>query len=255
MRLYLSERPDDIRRAAYSIQRVMTLYESGIITDDSTVWIRVQSLDPYVWILSDTSRLVRVHLSSDPGCVRITNDRVRWGSTYEASADSPDDTVTFSSLPVDASSSFLYVVQHMNPAAQVSVVAKSATQRLVNGSYDADGIGVIDTLNYIPTNRIYMSPDGSQTAMRRPDDSWSGVLEVPPSEYERAHAMIYGAEFLTSGMPRKKQQHFTKNMDLYCVDLSRSYLSNLVNITSGAYERAAQALSERMLDKEQEAAE
>lgn len=227
MKVYFSEPTRDVRRSTYALERLTDLYDIGFINDDSQVWIDISNFDPSIWVLNNRSSLVWMHISSDPGCVRLTEDRIRWGTTYASTLDSPDEVLNLADFPADAINNFTYVVKHYSPDKTVSIIDKSQTQQIINGMYLSDsGVAVIDANAYVP------SKDTAE-----------------PGEFEHAHAVINGASYLTAGMTKKRRLDFRRNMANYSVDLPEEYMQGLVDVRKGFYTQISDQIAEALEDR------
>lgn len=255
MKLHLSEPISDIRHVAKSIEQIVTLYAANFLLDDSEVWIRTRD-QRYLWTLTDRSALVSVSQTTHPGAIRITNGRIRTGSTFEQAQNDPDDTIYFEQLNdtygVDSGNNYTHIVNHALGDETVKVIDQSESRQLTNGQYYRDGISVIDLCHYKRDNFYYLSPDGSQASYTRPQDEQLGgpnmqwrkciPADAPVREYEQAHAIVNGSAFITAGLSKKKKEHYRKHYDEYTLDLQAGYLNELVDLLINGYARVAQVI-------------
>lgn len=244
MKVFFSEPPKDPQRAAFALERVSELYRLHFIADDSRVWIDITNLDPCVWVLNDRSSLVWTHVSSDPGCVRLTDGKVRWGNTYAASSDAPEELLNLVEFPGDTPYNFTYVVKHFRPEKTVTVIDKSETKTLTNGYYISDnGVAVVDSQHFRP-EKFHYNDKEDNVSFRRKEGYTSTYGAV--DEFTKSHATINGAEFLTNDMTKKKKLHFRNNNELYSVNIAAHTMDQVVNIQQNAFAQIAEQINNRL---------
>lgn len=251
MKVYFSEPPRDVKRSNFALERITDLYNIGFLADDSTVWIDITNFHPSVWALNDRSSLVWTHVSGDPGVVRLNEGRVRWAATYQATQDNPEEDLDLENDfgDIDAANNFTYVVRHYSLDKALTVIDKSTTQQLTNGCYTSDsGITVIDANSYVPMGRKFYDPDNPHnTSFNAPEgtDDWLSSFGAP-EEFEKSHAIINGAAFLTNSMSKKRRLAFRHNMNDYHVTLPPDYMRGLVNVKTAVFNELSSMIANQL---------
>ena len=237
MKVYFSEPTRDTKRTAQALERMTDLYDIGFLADNSKIWVDIHNFDPALWVLNDRSSLVWTHLSGDPGVVRLTEGKIRWGLTYAASTDMPDEVINLDNFPADTIHNFTYIVQHHSPNRTVSVVDKSETQQLTAGQYTSNtGVTVIDSETYVPLNKYYVDPEDESQTSSTQQPGWESRFPEP-NEYTASHAIVNGASFIMSKMTKKRQRDFRTNMGDYSVTIPASYMQQIIDLRKNIYRK------------------
>lgn len=251
MLLHLSEPITDIRHITKSVEQLVKLYAANYLLDDSEVWIRTRD-QRYIWTLTDRSSLISINTLTHPGAVRVTNGRIRTGSTFEQAQNDPDDAIYFDQLDdkygISTSSNYTQIIDHAMEDEYVKIIDQSESRQLENGQYLRDGIGIVDLCHYQRNNIIYVSPDRNDYVSGGelpPNDGqlWTKELAAGEvSEYERGHATYNGSAFITAGLSRRKREHYRKHYAQYTLNLEPHYMNNLVDLLINGYRRAAEGI-------------
>lgn len=208
MRLYISSPQGTNTNLGRTLERVARLYHKGVLDDASTVWINSDSKAAAFWTLSSRPACILWITAPSSGTVRLTKDRIRWATTYNASGKNPDFDVHLSTLPVESIRHVTVVVDHGHPTEPVQVLDGADSVQMVDGFYQGSDAAVIDLKNFVPTPRDHTPA---------------------PATYATSLAFVHGMNLLTTGMGRKETADFVENIELHGIDLPPEVLNHLVN--------------------------
>jgi len=263
MKIYLPDKHELDVALVHPLRQIIDLYGAGVLGDNSQVWIDPKDgVAPMFWALTDRSSLMFVFETHIPGWVRITDKRVRWAPTHDASATaaaSPDidlsalRSASGRSLGVDAVNNFTFVVQNLDRSKHVGVIEDSRVKEMTDGRYlsASRGVAVIDAAAFVPRFsyawRDPAQPDNWLSGTTPPD----GVdqffkLHAEASPYEKSHAMVQGTELITRRLPAVQRTVVRANIDQHCIEVLPDTLSAIEEQTRGVYLRFAQGTLETL---------
>lgn len=229
MHIYLSTAPTHPLQVSHILDTIANLYRLRVLADSSRVWAQVGSFDNKVWALTDRSACIQYLQTNKPGCARITQERLRWAPTTDGSQENPQLEILYDTLPSDKAQSLTLVVDHCDTNDHtVNIIEKSSKRENSDGTYKSEetGVHVIDASAYRGNNLIWKTPDGEETYTHTPGAS---SLYPNVSEYESAHATVYGVEFMTQNMTKAEAQKVRKNPERYRLQLGHKALDTIVN--------------------------
>jgi hypothetical protein len=260
MKIYLPDKHELDAALVHPLRQIIDLYGAGVLGDNSQVWVDPKDgVLPMFWALTDRSSLVFVLETHVPGWVRITDKRVRWARTYDATSSdkaSPDlhladlRTTAGKTLGVDAVNNFTFVVHHMDRTKSVGVIEDSEKRDMADGAYfsPARGVTVIDAAHFTP-NFSYAWQDPNDP------ESWVSGTEPPeglaageyfklhrdPTPYEKSHAMVQGTELITRRLPPAQRNIVRSNIDEHGIEVLPDTLTAIEEKTRGVYLQFAQS--------------
>lgn len=171
------------------------LKQTGFITDESTVWLNASYPELGMWVLAERSTHVRVRRATVPGWAVLMRNEVRFGNTVrEALAAKESSRYTLDEIPklTDPTHSTI-VVMHNAPNQRLGFRRNSSIVRPVDGQCSNSSFTVIDA-----------------TLRQR-----QGIVPGKPTELQRAHAMVSGAQLLTHGMSEEGRAYVHDNLELF----------------------------------------
>lgn len=228
MKIYLSGIPVHPLQTNHLLTTISHLYRLHYLADESTVWASLDSFEPHVWALADKSSLTRYHASVKAGCVRITNNRIRWAPTVDGSQSSPVLDIDLSQLTEDAATHFTLVIDHCETGedSEVTIIDNSSRQAYAGGCYNSDGVRVIDARRYRSRQLMWKDPVTGEVNFSPSPESSTFYDDV--EDYEAAHAMVYGTKFSATGMTKSQTVHLRENLGDYCIEFSPEEMRALV---------------------------
>lgn len=249
MHLYLSAAPTHPNQLTHVLNTVANLYRLNVLSDASKVFARVGDFNNQVWALTDRSACVQYHVANKPGCARITQERVRWAPTTDGSQDNPELEINFENLPKDSAGAFTLVIEHCDLERTVSIIEKSAKRENEGGTYRSTetGVNVIDASVYRGASLVWREPDGSESYTQTPGAS-SFYPDI--SEYESAHAMVYGIQYMTQNMTKAEAQAVRRNPELYRLKFSHDDMQTLIQGSYGSMTAISQSIMRKLRENE-----
>lgn len=211
MELFLSQPKGAPANLPRHLQRVVKLWAKGFLDENSSVWINTNVISPVFWIFNGRAACVWWFDAPTAGCVRLTNRRVRWATSYDSTQSKPEIDLDLRSISiVDENCRVAFVVDHnfRFPGAYVNVIDQKPAQDIAeNGYFEHADIAVIDLLNLDPTLIPPLSPS------RR--------------TYEEGLARFHGMDLLTRGMSQAARADVIDNTDSYRLELTGAVLKQL----------------------------
>lgn len=229
MKIYLSDVPRHSLQTIHILTLISTLYRVNYLADASTVWARTDTFEPQLWALTDKSSLVHYHASVKAGCVRLTNNRVRWAPTVDGSQSDPVLDIDLNKFREETSTHFTLIIEHCeedDANAGVTVIDNSARQEYVNGLYVSDsGVRVIDVARYTPLSIGRRDPDTGEEINFH---SEKGItFHKSLTKYHDAHAYVTGNKYIATGKSKAAATKLINNIDKYCIDLQSDQIRSL----------------------------
>lgn len=244
MHIYFSDIPRHNLQTRHLITLIANLYRVGYLADESKVWVRTDTFEPQLWTLADKSSLTHYHASVKAGCVRITNNRIRWAPTVDGSQSNPVIDIDLSRVSQDALTHFTLVIEHCegdDPNAGVTVIDNSARQDYVDGMYSSDtGIRVIDAARYNPRTLSWKDPDTGESNFFPSEQGISSYQSI--TDYDSANAWVFGTKFAAGGN-KTRERYLSDNLDAFCIDFSHDEMHGLKSITAGNIDELAIGIS------------
>lgn len=249
MHLYLSSAPAHPKQLSHILDTVANLYRLNVLADASKVFARVGEFDSQVWALTERSACIQYLLANKPGCARITQERIRWAPTTDGSQENPQLEINFDDLPKDSAGSFTLVVEHCDPEKTVSIIEKSSKKENGEGTYKSTetGVHVIDTSIYRGASLVWRDEEGNESYTQTPGAS-SYFPDI--NEYESAHAMVYGIQYMTQNMTKAEAQAVRKNPELYRLKFTHEDMQTLVKGSYGALNSISQGIMRKLRENE-----
>lgn len=255
MDISFSQVPEHALQTNHVLRLAANLYRLGFLVDESRVWAKVNNFEPQVWTLTDRSSLTHYHAGIKAGCVRITKDRIRWAPTVDGSNSNPILDIDLSKLDADH---FTLVVDYCETGdgEGVTVIENSTKQPYEYGDYRSDNrIRIIDGPRYWNPNIRYRDPDTNQVldARRTPPENATSLYmraSAPNEEdYQWAHALVRGVDYLSSGMTKKKREALQAHLNSYSIRINKSGMDGLVEQTYTYLTQASDSVHETILDQ------
>lgn len=210
MRIYVSQPRGFATNLPRHLHRVTRLYRSGVLRDDSTVWINSNVVSPVFWILADRAMCIYWFAAPTSGTVRLTQDRLRWAPSNDDTQKNPLVDLNPSSIPIlDDDVRMTFVVDHdyTVPDGGVGVIAGNQSAKMVGGYYEGQGIAVVDLPNF--------------------DAKFLPELTASRQEYQQGLAFYNGARLLTAGMSQEDKDLVLDNIADYSVDFDAKAMAQL----------------------------
>lgn len=233
---------------SHVLDTVANLYRLKVIADGSRVYARIGDFEPQIWALTSRSACVYYLRTNKPGCVRITQDRVRWAPTVDGSQNDAQLEVLMSDLPSEKAQRFTLVIEHCDPEREVAVIEKSSRRQNSDGVYQSEdtGVNVIDAVGYRGATLMWKDKDGVEGFVETPEAS-SFYPNI--REYESAHATVYGTQYMSQFMTAAEAQRLSKNSDQYLIKLTRSDMHTLVKNSTGGMNKLSQEIMKRFHER------
>ncbi|WP_071289129.1 hypothetical protein [Mycolicibacterium llatzerense] len=200
------------RSATPAIIDLAQLWDAGILSDDSTVWVNTVSSRPALWALTDKSQLIYIHRCTDPGYVRLGAGRARWARTHDGSREKPQLDLRFDALPGGGAEHITVVIAHQALEQTVGVIAGHNAKRmsLTAGSYSQSGVTVID----LPAFRAH-----SHLAGKRANASHTDIV--------RGNAAFHGLGVLTEGLSDADRALVQQHLEAFEFDIESANLHSV----------------------------
>lgn len=249
MHLYLSQRPTHELQVAHILGTVSNLYRLNVLADSSRVWAQVGEFNNRVWALTNRSTCLQYLVANRPGCARITQERLRWGTTSERSQNSPDLEISFDDLPDPKARNLTLVIDHCGADDRtVSIIEKSASRDYSDGTYMSEetGVHIIDARAYHGAAIIWKGEGGQETYAKIPN-AQSFYPDI--SEYDAAHATVYGVEFMTQNLTLAERTKAIRNPERFMLKLSHSTLNKLVTASYGNIEGISRTVIKELVER------
>lgn len=174
------------------------LFRYGFLDDDSTVWANAEAPQASFWALTDHSQYVYVHRVTAPGYVRLTNGRMRWARTFDATTKGFDFDLDTKAIPGEPDKCLTLIVKHRVPDQTVKIIDGATRDELVDGVYTKGQHTVIDLSHYKPAEP------------RR-----------KPTEFEVNHAKYHGVNHMMHSLSPANSELIRDHLDLFAFDIPR----------------------------------
>lgn len=227
MHIYFNNKPQHTNQLDHVLRNIALLYQIEFLTDISKTWVKTNTYNNELWTLSNQSSLTKIITTHKPGTVRITNDRIRWAETVDASNTNPEIEINLKEQPLTETGRYTLIINHdqPNPDDYVNIVDKSQKQNYTNGDYETEtGIRIIDAKNFIPIERFYYDPQtkkGTYTYTEGLDSAYN------TNSFEQSHAMYNGTLYITENMTQQQRRHYEKNIENLAINIPRKEMKLL----------------------------
>ncbi|MCV7256828.1 hypothetical protein H7J86_32090 [Mycobacterium hackensackense] len=201
------------------------LYRRGFLRDDSIVWANAEAPDASFWALTDRSQYVYVHRATEPGYVRLTSGRLRWGRSFDGTLEKFEVDVDTRNIAGEPDKHLTLIVKHRAPGRLVKVIDGSRLVELVDGSYTRPEATVIDLAAYRPPTDV-----------------------AAAGEFEVNHARYHGVNHMMSSLNADNAELIRSHLGLFAFDISAEQIA-AINEHLHVVETFADGFAEALYDR------
>lgn len=258
MDILFSKPPQSTLQTNHILTLAAHLYRLNILADESRICAHTSDLIPRIHALTDKSSIIQYHQTGKAGCVRITDNRIRWAPTVDGSQQAPELDIDISTLASSREKRFTLVIDHCEgPDGRVKVMEKSARQEYLNGDYDnGEGIRIIDAAHFKSRKFMWRDPITLQPSFTPIPDGITFYERVDPDDadydYDKSHFITSGLRFLSEELTAREAEALKRDLTKNVLTLDHDQMQKLVKAVYGRVSDMSLAAQEYMREKSQE---
>ncbi len=202
--IYASPAGAEARVLGHCFADFAALYRCGLLSSSSTVWVNAEAADSSFWALTDRSQYVYLLRSPEPGYVRLTSGRMRWGRSYDDTLEKFDVDLDTQRIPGGSDKNITLVVKHRGVGRAVKVIDGSGLVEMVDGIYSRRHLTVVDLAAYRPPDEV-----------------------VAATEFEQNHARYHGVNHLMASLNNDNAELVRRHLELFSFEITDEHLQTI----------------------------